>query len=275
MNTNNRTSSVKSLFLLKKILSQDKTFFNIEEAKIILGDKSHVNVSELLRSMTRRGLIRKISTGLYCAVPFGENPNTYLPDWHLTAKELAGSSPYYIGFYSALNIHGLITQPSLSEQIVSTKQFIPKHKKIDSVKFEFICLNENHFFGYENTWISKYDKVQCSDIEKTIIDSLFKPAYASGVTEIVKALYKARNKISEEKILGYLERFNSQAVMKRFGFILSRLDIFYSLRQYLQKTITKAYTALDPSLPKEGKYNSQWSIQENVKFEEIINSLEN
>ncbi|MBX7046233.1 MAG: transcriptional regulator [Ignavibacteria bacterium] len=275
MNTNNRILSGKANFLLESLISQNKNFFNIQDAIEIIENSSITNVSELLRSIARRGRIRKISAGLYCIVPLGENADTYLPDWHLTAKELVNNSPYYIGFYSALDIHGLITQPSLTEQVVTSKQFIPKHKKIGSVKFEFIYFNEKHFFGFENTWIDKYDKIQCSDLEKTFIDCLYKPGYGSGITEIVKAIYKARDKISEEKMLNYLEKFDSQAVMKRLGFILSKLDILYMLRKYLQSNITKVYTPLDPSLPSEGKYHSQWSIQENIQFEEIKNSLEN
>jgi predicted transcriptional regulator of viral defense system len=275
LDTYNILNQGKANFLLRELFSLGKIFFNIDEAGKVLKDNILPNVSELLRSMQRRGLIRKISAGNYCIVPLGENPKTYLPNWHLTAAHLVQSSLYYIGFYSALDIHGLITQPSLSEQVVSLKQFHPKLKKIGNVKFEFICFNEKHFFGYENTWINKYDKVQCSDLEKTFIDCFYKPAYGSGITEIVKALYKAQEKINEEKMLKYMERFGSQAVMKRLGYILDRLDIFYILRKYLQANITKVYTPLDPSIPSSGKYNSQWSIQENVKFEEIKNSLEN
>ncbi|MBS1494773.1 MAG: transcriptional regulator [Bacteroidetes bacterium] len=276
MNTDNAGKiSGKANSLIRNLLLKDKTFFNIEEAHRILEDSTVGNVSEMLRSMERRGMIRKISAGHYCIVPFGEDSKTYLPNWHITAKELVYNSPYYIGFYSALDIHGLITQPSLTEQIVTSKQFIPKYKKIGNVKFEFIYFNEKHFFGFENTWIDKYDKIQCSDLEKTLIDCLYKPAYGSGITEIVKAIYKARQKINEEKMVKYIERFGSQSVMKRLGFILSRLDILYTLMRYLQSNISKVYTPLDPSLPSVGKYYSQWSVQENIQFEEIKNSLIN
>jgi predicted transcriptional regulator of viral defense system len=161
----------------------------------------------------------------------------------------------------------------LTEQIVTAKQNLPKQKFVKNIKFEFICFNEKHFFGYENLWISDFEKVQCSDIEKTIIDCLYKPQYGSGITEIVKAIYKVKDKIDQEKMLKYLERFDSQVVLKRLGFILFHMDIFLLLRRYIESNISKAYAPLDPSMPSEGKYHSKWSILDNVGIKEAINSL--
>lgn len=47
------------------------------------------------------------------------------PDWHLIAEYLAQHADHYVGYYSALQIHNLITQPTLKEQIVVSKQIRP------------------------------------------------------------------------------------------------------------------------------------------------------
>ena len=107
----------------------------------------------------------------------------------------------------------------------------------------------------------------------SIIDCLYKPQYGSGITEIVKAIYKVKDKIDQEKMLKYLERFDSQVVLKRLGFILFHMDIFLLLRRYIESNISKAYAPLDPSMPSEGKYHSKWSILDNVGIKEAINSL--
>jgi predicted transcriptional regulator of viral defense system len=211
--------STKSYTLINGLIRQNKEFFSVSDASNILTENSIGSVRELIRSMIRRGLVLKISDGLYNLIPFEKEVNDYFPNWHLTAKELAKDENYYIGFYSALDIHGLITQPSLVEQLVTAKQFKPKQKTVKDVKFEFIYFNEKHFFGYDNFWINDFSKVQCSDLEKTIIDCLFIPEYASGISEIVKALYKAKDKLDQEKMQNYLDRFGSQSVLKRLGFI--------------------------------------------------------
>lgn len=255
------------------MIKQNKEFFSVSDASEILKENSLNSVRELIRSMIRRGLVFKISGGLYNLIPFERNPDEYFPNWHLTAKALAGNVEFYIGFYSALDIHGLITQPSLVEQAVTGKQIKPKEKIIRNVKFDFIYFNDKHFFGFKDFWINNFDKIPCSDIEKTIIDCLFIPDKCSGISEIIKAIYKAKNRIDQEKMTEYLERFNSQAVMKRLGYILFQLEIFPLLRKYIESNVTKAYTPLDPSLPTEGRYYSRWSILDNAGIEEIINSL--
>ena len=44
-------------------------------------------------------------------------------------------------------------------------------------------------------WIDGFNKVPCSDLEKTFIDCLYKPDYAGGITEIAKAFLNAKKKL--------------------------------------------------------------------------------
>jgi predicted transcriptional regulator of viral defense system len=53
-----------------------------------------------------------------------------MPDWHLVAKYLMKGKDYYIAYYSAMQIHGLITQPSLKEFIATKRHFIPSDLRI-------------------------------------------------------------------------------------------------------------------------------------------------
>ena len=103
------------------------------------------------------------------------------------------------------------------------KQVIPKYRKVKKVKFEFITLGKR-FFGYQKTWIDDFNKVYCSDLEKTIIDCLYMPGKANGITEIVKAIYRSVGKINHNTLSDYLSKFNSLAAYKRLGFILQSLD---------------------------------------------------
>jgi predicted transcriptional regulator of viral defense system len=150
---------------------------------------------------------------------------------------------------------------------------LPKHQKVGEVTFEFITLSEHHFFGFKNQWIDDFDKVSFSDLEKTIIDCLFIPGYAGGITEIAKSIYKSRKQISTEKLFNYLERFNVQAVNKRLGFLLHHLDLFSDFRKELEMTITDGYASLEPSLPKEGRHHSKWKVLDNLDINPVLQSL--
>jgi predicted transcriptional regulator of viral defense system len=196
-----------------------------------------------------------------------------MPDWHLIAQYLVKDAKHYIGYYSALQIHNLITQPSLKEQIVVSKQMRPSEIKIKDVTFQFIYHNENHFFGEKKIWIDDFNKVQCSDLEKTIVDCLFKPDYAGGIVEIAKAIYETRDKINFKKLLEYTIKFKSQAVVKRLGFLLEILEINNEIVPELLKIKTVSYVQLDTELPKSGKMISRWSIQQNLETETIKSAI--
>jgi predicted transcriptional regulator of viral defense system len=196
-----------------------------------------------------------------------------MPDWHLIAGNLVNDAQYYVGYYSALQIHNLITQPSLKEQIVVSKQIRPSEIKIKNIAFQFIYHNEKHFFGEKKIWIDSFNKVLCSDLEKTFIDCLFKPDYAGGIVEITRAMYISKEKIKYDVLLEYAKKFDSQAVIKRLGFLLELLEINSEIIDTLHKIKTSSYVVLDTELPSVGKYNSRWSIQQNLETETIKSAI--
>lgn len=122
-------------------------------------------------------------------------------------------------------------------------------------------------------WIDPYHKVVCADLEKTLIDCLFKPAYAGGITEIAKAIYKAKDKIDYPKLLQYARQFDSQAVIKRLGFLLELLEIPNPVIDELQKLRTNSFVLLEPSYPKAGKTIFRWAIQQNLDSDSILSPI--
>ena len=151
----------------------------------------------------------------------------------------------------------MTTQPSLKEQIVVPKQVRPSVLTLKNVPFQIIYHNENHFFGYRKTWIDSYNKVNCSDLEKTIIDCLFNPGYAGGIVDIAKAIYVSKDQFDFKKLFEYIKRFNSQAVIKRMGFLFELLEIKNNIINALQHLKTASYILIDPQLPKKGKMISR------------------
>jgi predicted transcriptional regulator of viral defense system len=227
----------------------------------------------MLSNMTKRGLLMRVKEGLYYVIPFEQDAETFMPDWHLLAQYLVKDAEYYIGYFSALQIHSLTTQPNLKEQIIVNKQIKPSTLLVKNIPFQFIYHNEKHFFGSKKTWIDSYNRVQCSDLEKTVIDCLFKPDYAGGITEIAKAIYKVKDKLNYEKLLEYAQRFDSQAVIKRLGFLLELLEINNLCIDKLQKLRTNSFVALEPSYPKAGKSNFRWEIIQNIDTESILSPI--
>jgi predicted transcriptional regulator of viral defense system len=240
MDIKNKIFSSSVALLFDKLNEQDKKCFTINEAYSLLPDANKVNIKRMLSNMTKRGLLMRVKEGLYYIIPFEQDAENFMPDWHLLPQYLVGDAEYYIGYFSALQIHSLTTQPNLKEQIVVNRQIKPSLLFVKEIPFQFIYHNEKHFFGNKKMWIDSFNRVQCSDLEKTIIDCLFKPEYAGGITEIAKAIYKIKDKMDYSKILQYAKRFDSQAVIKRLGFLLELLEIKHSAIDELQKLWTSS-----------------------------------
>ena len=268
-----KSISTQSAELLFYFNERDQSCFNYAEAVQALRNSNENAVRKLLSDMTKRGLLMRLKPGIYYIVPYEQNAASFIPDWHLIAECLVAETEHYIGYYSALQIHAPLTQPSLKEQIVVAKQIRPSEIKIKDVHFQFIYHNEKHFFGAKKIWIDDFNKVSCSDLEKTFIDCLFKPEYAGGIVETAKAIYASKDKIEWGKLLDYAIRFDSQAVIKRLGFLLETLEIGQAVTNELQKIKTSSYALLDTELPKTGKRLSRWSIQQNLETETIKSAI--
>ena len=273
MTMKNKYISTQSNEILSYFNSKGLVCFDSKAAIKALPESKENTIRELLSDMTKRGLLMRLKEGVYYIIPYEENAETFMPDWHLIVKYLVKDAKHYIGYYSALQVHNLITQPSLKEQIVVNKQIRPSEIKIKNITFQFIYHNENHFFGEKKIWIDDFNKVQCSDIEKTIIDCLFKPDYAGGIVEVARAIYSTKEKLDYNKLLEYAIKFNSQAVVKRLGYLLELFEIETVITEELQKLKTASYIVLDTELPKTGKRNSRWSIQQNLDTETIKSAM--
>jgi len=269
----NKFISKQSNEILTYFNEQEILCFDYEQAKKALPNSKDSALRELLRDMTRRGLLMRIKRGLYHVIPYEQAPEDYMPDWHLLAKHLVNGADYYIGYYSALQIHNLITQPSLKEQIVVSEQLKPAILKVKNTDFQFIYHNYQHFFGAKKIWIDNFNKVICSDLEKTIVDCLFKPDYSGGIVEIARAIFISKEIMKFNTLLDYIKKFNSQAVVKRLGFLLEILEIETSIIDELQKIKTKSVVTLDTELPKSGKIISRWSVQQNIETETIKTAI--
>jgi predicted transcriptional regulator of viral defense system len=259
--------------LITYFIEREQPCFKIEEVRKLFQDSSKGAIRELLRDMTEKGKISRLKEGLYLIIPLGEDESTYLPEWHKLTEYLVENANHYIGYYSALQIHNLITQPSLKQQIVVSKQQKKSKLIIKNVEFQFIYHNKAHFFGSKKKWINNFDRVECSDLEKTIVDCLFKPDYAGGIVEIAKAIFTSKEKINYGTLLNYTILFKSQSVFKRLGYLLETLEIQTDIIEPLLTLRSNSYATLDTELPKEGKRLSRWKILRNLDEETIKSGI--
>ncbi len=268
-----KTLNNLSASIIQNLNDKGKLCFTTDTVEKILFNVPRNSIRRLLADMVRRGLISRIKESLYFLIPYEQDPDTYMPDWHLLVPYLVGEADYYIGYYSAMQINSLITQPALKEQIVINKQIRPAMLEIKHIPFQFIYHNEAHFFGFNKQWVDGFNKVNCSDLEKTFVDVLFKPDYGGGISEIAKALHKSKSNLNYKRLADYAVRFDTLAVCKRLGYLLELLDINVPEIKLLLELPTKSFFLLEPSRPKEGKLLSRWNLQLNTDKESILSPL--
>ena len=142
------------------------------------------------------------------------------------------------------------------------------------MRFQFVYHNKQRFFGSEKTWIDDYSKINCSDIEKTIVDSLINPHYSGGIVEIAKAVYETRNKISKDKLFTYFTKAGSKVAARRYVFMCDLLEINDSHHEsLLQNNLTGSILSLDTSLPDEGKIDTKYGLRINRDVQTIKESV--
>ena len=260
--------------IIKKFSGNDQDCFTFQDVVAEYPESDKIYLSKVLSAMLGKGMLIKLIRNVYHIVPSSEVANTYIPDWHLVAKYLMKDREYYIGYYSAMQIHGLITQPSLKEIVVTNRQVIPSTRKIREVEFQFVTNKASRFFGFKNTWINQHEKVMVSDLEKTIVDAVTKPHLCGGMIEIGKAIYETRGKINLETLMSYLHQNESQVAMKRYLFICDLINIEWTIHheRMLQKT-GSTFSLFDTSGPDQGKKNSRFRLKINIDTDTIKKSI--
>lgn len=260
--------------IIKRFSLNDTPCFSTDDVRKEFTDVSSSYLNNTLTRMVKSNMLIRLIRSLYYIVPLGHNSPKYIPDWHLVAKYFMRNKNYYIGYYSALQIHKLITQPSMTEIVVTDNQIKPGKIEIQGVRFRFVYHKQDRFFGAKNTWIDNYNKVKCSDIEKTLVDSFINPHYSNGIVEIAKAVYETRDKINLNKIIDYFTRAGSKVAARKYVFICDLLEISLSYHEdLLRNNLSGAYLLLDTSAPDEGKINTRYELKINRDEETIRNAM--
>ncbi len=193
----------------------------------------------------------------------------YIGNPFVVARETVGRKDYYLSYATAMEIHGMITQPQLVVYITTLK---PRRSITAlSIEFRFIHSQKKYFFGLSDYWVTKQEKVKVSDLERTIIDGLKKPEYCGGLTEVAKGLWMRHKDVNINRLIRYAIRIDVGAVIRRLGFLLELYKIGNSKDwELLRSHLTETYVRLDPLLAAEGKFLRKWRLQLNVSSKELL-----
>lgn len=202
-------------------------------------------VRNALFSLRKKGIITLFRKNAYAVT--GSIPE------QLFAIATAITNPSYISFWTACSYYGFTEQQVSSIQVVSPKQYRPI--KVAGHTIEATTLKPEKWFGYRQA-----GHAAMAEQEKALIDCLYKPEKCGGMEELRKCLRNAWAGLDQQKMEGYLHRFNVKSVIARCGYLLDELHLPCQFRVYLLKSIPATYTKLNPSKKSIPKYNKRWRI---------------
>jgi len=264
-----KTLGPQAARLVSDLYEKRRTIFSLADIQTITG-LSAKGATNLASSLVRRGIATRLKPGLFILVPFElGHARQYAGNPYLIARELVRGQDYYLSHASAMDIHGMTTQPQLVIFITSTG--FHRTRTILGTEFRFVRCKPEHLFGLTDEWVEKTERVKVSDIERTVIDGLRQPKYCGGLSEVAKGFWMKHGEIDTERLLSYALRLNVGAVLRRLGFLLELYGIEAPLElSQLQSRLTNSYDLLDPTLPREGKKLAKWRLLVNIPTDELI-----
>jgi predicted transcriptional regulator of viral defense system len=243
--------------------------FGLKEVQKIL-KMNETSSRSFVRNLVNRGIVTRLRPGLFILVPFElGKEREYIGNPLLVAREILNGQDYYLSHGTAMEIHGMVTQP----QLVVWTTTLKAHRPINAlgVEFRFIHSKKKFFLGLSDHWVTKQQKVRVSNLERTLIDGLRQPQYCGGVTEVAKGLWVRQQDISVSRLIVLAVRIGVRAVICRLGYLLELYDIGTPQEwQHLREHLTETYVRLDPLLAPEGKFLRRWRLQLNVSAEEFL-----
>ena len=264
-----KTLGPQAAHLVAELHERGKTMFSHADVEEITSLQAK-SARNFVASLVQRGVATRLKPGLFILVPFElGHERDYLGCPYVVARALAGGADYYVSHASAMDLHRMVTQPQLVVYTTTTQAIRPR--VVLGTEFRFVRCRPEHLFGTGEHWVTKTEKVQVSDLERTIIDALKQSEYCGGFTEVAKGFWMRRDDIEASKLVDYALRLDVGAVIRRLGFLLETFEVDAPRElERLQEHLTATYAILDPLLPDEGKYMARWRLRLNVNPDEII-----
>lgn len=223
--------------------------FSVEDVYNLTGNRN--TAKSIIRNLLLFGYIKRVKHNLYvvCNIEF---KNT-IPDQYMIASKIKEDA--YISYHSALEYYGVKNQVFYEVYVSTSKRF--KNFEFEGISYKFI--NSRYDFG-----IVQDDKVRITDKERTFIDCIDKTELAGGNEELIMCL-ELFGRLDEEKILKYLEYYNSNKLYAKVGFFLELYKEHYGIKQNViekcrKKCENKRLYFNEETKRMKSKYIKEWNL---------------
>ncbi len=245
---------------LARLLRSTKGSIRIDDAERVLG-LGRAHAAKLLAAWNKQGVIRRVARGLYVPVsPTALGQVQVLDDPWVLVPELY--EPGYVGGWSALKHWELTEQLFRSVCVMTARRTRYGEIQHQGVTFFVKHVSHQKIYGTQSLWRGT-EKVQISDLHKTILDIVDDPYLGAGLQHTVDCLRKYHGQYSDsrslETLLAYATQTNLGSLCKKLGFLGERTGFPVSFIKACAQQLTSGYTHLDKSA-KEEKLVTKWKL---------------
>lgn len=262
--------------LLREMASGGHFIFTTKEARVTaepLGI-SEAYLRKLLHQLVAGGWLVRLRDGLYA----GTGKLSGELDIHPFAIATHLVTPSAISHWSAMSHHGLTEQiphvvtaftpkrfmtPSLRTR--TRKNTLSKQAwEIKGVRYEYVIVKPEFFFGIEEIWVDQNFKVAVTDKERTMLEGFASPRMFGGMGEVLGILEQHVVELDIKKLVEYALRYGKSSVIKRVGWALEQAGVPPESVAPLAQVPVSGYRVLDPTRARIGPCDSRWMIQNNL-----------
>ena len=263
-----KTLGTTSAQLLTALAEDNRIVFSIADAQEILG-KSYNATLHILRRLTRAGWLVRLTAGRYAIVPLSSGSEaTPQLNRYVVAREILRETPYYISHESAMDIHNMLTRP-VTRVVVTTPRRLANREILD-VPYHFVYAPQTALWGCETIWVTPYEQVTTSDLERTILDGLSRSDLCAGTSQVAVGLWMRQDDFNWERMGCYAKKLGHRAAAQRLGYLLELYELgMPALIEELQALVSTSYAPLDPLLPDKGAYLASWRLRLNLEVETL------
>ncbi len=264
--TQRKSLSTRESRTLSRLASEERHIVTIDDIEDAL-DISRKSAKDMAYSLKEKGWLERLAHGKYMILPLSAGENAvYTEHEFVIASALV--DPMYVGYWSAMNHHGLTEQLPRTVYFATTERV--QTREIHSVEYRPVSVTEQKFFGYQPTAIGS-TQVNIASVEKTLVDCADHPEFCGGIGELAKAMQSATEKqCSWETVVEYLRRVGNGAATKRIVYLADQLDIDLPEYRDLVENFTTGYPLLDPTREAAGTRDSKYQLRLNVEPETFL-----
>lgn len=253
----NVSLSKAEVALLSNLERERVGFITTEEVKRRAGATKAI---DLVRSMVRKGALKRIQRGVYLVRPFRALTRPSTSSSAIAAAALLEGQPYYLGGLWALNQHGLSSQTFGNVLDV----FVGKRRSaLRPFVFHVIAGSRFHE-GLTDTVIEGV-RTLMSDLERTLLDALDVPRAFGGIEAALEYFATGLERADRKKLVRYALASTHPTTWQRLGVLLERAKTpardLAALRRKMRQTAS--LTSMIPSAPRRGPVNATWNVVEN------------